>query len=154
MVTLRSPRSRSFAKIRQAAGCHGCTGGFRDLNSSREELTRGIRDMLGKTLRSETTVSQDGAIVLGTIPAIRRAIPGFRSPVELRNDAFWITHVRLHRADCIVVTAANDRGVLYGVFFLLRAIARNQSTANLDELQQPYAAARWVDQWGQPRWQH
>ncbi len=117
------------------------------LNSSKEELTRGIRDMLGKTPRSETTVSPDGAIVLGTIPAIQRAIPGFRPPIELRNDAFWITHVRVHRADCIVVTAANDRGVLYGVFFLLRAIARNQSIANRDELQQPYAPARWVDQW-------
>src|SRR5260221_8393073 len=40
----------------------------------------------------------------------------------------------------------NDRGVLYGVFALLSRIARNENISSLNELQQPQARIRWVDQ--------
>ena len=46
-----------------------------------------------------------------------------------------------------VITAANDRGVLYGAFALLRKIALGESIAELDEKQAPYAPVRWVNQW-------
>ena len=41
----------------------------------------------------------------------------------------------------------NDRGVLYGVFTLLSKIARQEDIASLDDLQQPYAPIRWINQW-------
>jgi alpha-glucuronidase len=46
-----------------------------------------------------------------------------------------------------VVAGATDRGVLYGVFALLSKIAREQSVSALDEVQQPAAPVRWVNQW-------
>ena len=46
-----------------------------------------------------------------------------------------------------MITAASDRGVLYGVFALLSKIARGESIAAIDEVQQPYAPIRWVNQW-------
>jgi alpha-glucuronidase len=46
-----------------------------------------------------------------------------------------------------VVTAANDRGVLYGTFALLRKIALGEAVTNLDERDSPYAPLRWVNQW-------
>src|SRR5262249_23934991 len=42
---------------------------------------------------------------------------------------------------------AGDRGVLYGVFAFLRRIAQGESIASLNDVQQPYAPVRWVDQW-------
>jgi alpha-glucuronidase len=53
----------------------------------------------------------------------------------------------IHGSECLVVTSATDHGVLYGVFALLRKIARRESLASLNEVQQPYAAIRWVNQW-------
>jgi alpha-glucuronidase len=117
------------------------------LGASQEELIRGIRGMLGKTLRIEPKLPEDSAIVLGTLAAVKRAIPSLKPPADLREDGFWLTHARVHEVEYIVLTAANDRGVLYGAFFLLGKIARNEAIMDLDELQQPYAPIRWVDQW-------
>ena len=47
---------------------------------------------------------------------------------------------------CIVISG-NGRGVLYGVFALLRRIALGQPVAALDEHDAPYAPVRWVNHW-------
>jgi alpha-glucuronidase len=108
--------------------------------SAREELIRGIRGMLGRTLRMESGIPADGAVVLGTLADIR---PQFPLTANLAPDAFWLKTVDRS----IVVTAANDRGVLYGAFALLRKIALGESIAGLDEKQSPAAPVRWVNQW-------
>src|SRR5262249_16780558 len=41
----------------------------------------------------------------------------------------------------------NERGVLYGVFALLSKIARGEDISTLNEVQNPSAKIRWVDQW-------
>src|SRR5262249_52638109 len=40
-----------------------------------------------------------------------------------------------------------DRGLLYGVFALLSKIASGENISALDEVQQPYAPLRWINQW-------
>ena len=117
------------------------------LNSSRDELIRGIRGTLGKTLRVVGQLPQDPAIVLGTLPVIQKVIPELRSPADLGADGFWLTTIRVHDHDRFTITATNDRGVLYGVFAFLSKIARGESLKDLNELQRPYAPIRWVDQW-------
>jgi len=117
------------------------------LGSSRQELIRGVRGMLGRTPRIETDLPQEGAFVLGTLQAVRQAIPNLQSPQHLRNDSFWLTHARANGFDSIIITAVNDRGVLYGVFSLLSRIARHEQVADIDELQQPGAPVRWIEQW-------
>ncbi len=47
----------------------------------------------------------------------------------------------------MVVTAHNDRGVLYGAFALLRKIALGEPVADLDERHTPYDPVRWINQW-------
>src|SRR5450631_3790604 len=53
----------------------------------------------------------------------------------------------MHGSECLVITAATDRGVLYGVFALLSKIAVGESITAIDEAQQPYAPIRWFNQW-------
>jgi alpha-glucuronidase len=117
------------------------------LNSSRQELIRGISGTLGKTLRLENQLPQEPAIFLGTISAVQKAIPELHPPANLGQDGFWLTNTHIPGKNCLVITGTNDRGVLYGVFSLLGKIARAESLANLNESQQPYAPIRWVDQW-------
>ncbi len=46
-----------------------------------------------------------------------------------------------------VVSGQDDRGVLYGMFALLRKIQLGEPINNLDERQTPYAPLRWVNEW-------
>ncbi len=89
------------------------------LESARQELARGFR-----TPKAET-------IVLGGVAA------------NLKPDGY-----SLKRVDGkIVVTGADDRGVLYGAFALLRKAALGESLARLDEKSEPHVPVRWVNHW-------
>lgn len=112
------------------------------LQSAQQELTRGVHLMLGRTVNTSSV--PDHAYVLGTLKQLRRIAPDLH---PLSPDAFWLKTWRIHGAPSVVITAANDRGVLYGVFALLSKIARGETIESLDEVQQPYAPVRWVNQW-------
>ena len=115
--------------------------------SARQEWIRGIRGMLGRTPRAEDRVPKEPAVVLGTLDDIRKRAPQFSVAAELEPDAFWLRTVEANGLRYTVVTAANDRGVLYGTFALLRKIDLGESIIDLDEKQTPYAPVRWVNQW-------
>jgi alpha-glucuronidase len=122
------------------------------LHTAQQELVRGVAQMLGRTLRGNTGSSPENAIVLGTLTELRALAPALHPPQDLRADGYWLKTTKIHGSECLVVTAATDRGVLYGVFALLSKIARAESLAefdiaNLDKVQQPYAPIRWVNQW-------
>ena len=116
-------------------------------HSAQQELIRGIRGMLGRTLRVEPSVGSEGAILLGTLDELKSRAPQFSLTAALEPDSYWLKTVRISGARYIVVTAANDRGVLYGSFALLRKIALGETIAELDEKQSPGARLRWVNQW-------
>ena len=115
--------------------------------SARRELLRGIRDMLGRTLRVQSTLSAESAIVLGTLADLKQAAPQLRLEAELPPDAYWLTTASLNGVAYTVITAANDRGVLYGTFAFLRKIALGEPVDRLDEKRSPYAPVRWVNEW-------
>jgi alpha-glucuronidase len=93
---------------------------------SRDELSRGLQGMLGRAPRIE----------------IAQAIPP-----NLTGDGFQINTVRQGSAHYTVIAGGTDRGVLYGVFALLRKIALEQPVESLDETEVPYAPIRWVNHW-------
>lgn len=113
------------------------------LHSAQDELIRGLRGVSGRTLRAAKGEPNERAFVLGTF----RNVPGLRSSSDIGADGFWLTSGRINGFDCIIVAGSNERGVLYGVFALLSKIEHGQSLAGLDEMQQPYAPVRWVNQW-------
>ncbi len=117
------------------------------LESAQSELIRGVRGMLGRTLRIEQVLPRERAIVLGTIDALHDAFPELSGPPALGKDGYWLTAGSSHGFDCLIITAKTDRGVLYGMFALLSKISRNEGIAALNEVQQPSAPLRWVDEW-------
>jgi alpha-glucuronidase len=115
--------------------------------SARQELIRGMRGMLGRTLRAESGVPQEAAFVLGTFDEIRRAAPQWHLDATLPEDSFWLKTISENGRRYTVIAAPNDRGVLYGVFALLRQVALDKPIADLDEKETPYEPIRWVNQW-------
>jgi len=116
------------------------------LTSARDEMVRGFIGMLGRTLRLDENVKEK-AIILGTINAIQRIVPGFESPKPLAGDGFLLASRRVHGFDCIVITSTTERGVLYGVFAFLSKMARGENVAALDQVSQPLVSIRWADEW-------
>ena len=96
--------------------------------SARQELIRGLRGMTGRTLRAETGLPQEGAIVLGTLAQLARVAPEWRLDAKLAAGGYCLKTVATGRARYIVIAGADERGVLYGSFALLRRIALDRKS--------------------------
>ena len=143
-AALDSASAKSYARL---PGQTVLLGESAVLRSAQEELVRGVAQMLGRTLSSGAGPPTADAIVLGKLADVHALVPGLNPPQDLTADGYWLKSSRIRGRECVVVTAATDRGVLYGVFGLLSKIARMETVAALDEVQQPYAPLRWVNQW-------
>ena len=117
------------------------------MKTAEQELTRSAGQMLGRTFSSSYDSLLSGSIILGTLNSIHGMAPTLLPPHELAPDGYWLTTAKIHGTDCLVIAATNDRGVLYGVFGLLSKIARGEDVSKINELQNPYAPIRWVNQW-------
>jgi alpha-glucuronidase len=117
------------------------------VHSAQEETIRGVRGMLGRTLQAEDKPPAEPAIVLATFATLRRADPAMKLPAQLGDDGFWITRASVKGRECILIASPGDRGVLYGTFAFLRKIALGEDISKFDEIEQPAALLRWVNEW-------
>src|SRR3981081_1779889 len=100
------------------------------LDTAQKELTGGLKQMLEKTLRAQPDLPQEKRFILGTLKEVQAAVPEIRAKREIADDAFWQIKTQEH-----------------GFSAFLSRIARNESLSTLDDLQEPFAPIRWVDQW-------
>ncbi len=115
--------------------------------SAQTEILRGVRSMLGRTLRIETKVpTNDDAWILATTAELHTALPEFRSPAS-GPEGFSISTVIAHGHQYWVIAGADPRGILYGAFHVLTGIARGQTFAQMQGTDSPSAPVRWVNQW-------
>ena len=117
------------------------------LGSAQQEMILGIRGMLERTLRIEGGVPSEGAVVLGDLANLEREAPQLGLGGTLGTDAYWLKSAMAGGAHYLIVAGGNERGVLYGVFALLRKIALGEPITGLDEKHEPYAPVRWINQW-------
>src|SRR5436190_1927855 len=73
-------------------------------------------------------------------------LPQLHPAADLPLDGYWLTTASSGGVTYTVITAVNDRGVLYGAFAFLRKIALGEPIAKIDEKQSPYAPVRWVNE--------
>ncbi len=116
------------------------------LDNARDEMIRGIRGMLGRTLRIEKELPKEPIIILGTVGSLKTREPSLTIP-EIGKDGYWLGKASIRGIQNLIIMSPNERGVLYGAFGFLSKIAREQDLSPLNEVQQPSAPVRWVDQW-------
>jgi len=117
------------------------------IQKAREELVAGLRGMAGIDPAATERLPADGALVAGTLARIRQVSPDLVPPGTLQPDGFWLKASTSNGARFLVIAGESERAVLYGAFALLRAMARGESVAALDERDAPYAPLRWVNEW-------
>jgi alpha-glucuronidase len=110
------------------------------ISSARGELIRG----LGSKLRIASVTPKESAIVLATLDKLP---PEWGLKADLAPDSYWLKTVASGGSRYTVITAPNDRGILYGAFALLRKMSLGESVLALDEKQSPAVPVRWVNQW-------
>ena len=104
--------------------------------SGRDELIRGARGMVGRTLRQESGLPKESGILLGTLDALRQAAPAFNLDGALKPEGYWLKTIDSRGTRYIVVAGADERGVLYGAFALLRKTAMGEQIhRDLSDLQ-------------------
>ncbi len=114
------------------------------LTNAQSELLRGLAGMLGQ----ELTPSRDltgPSIVLGTQTNLKHRYPQLLIPEKLHQDGFALQTAKLEGKNVLLITAPNDRGVLYGAFGLLRRIALRQPLTGI--VANPSAPIRWTNEW-------
>ncbi|MGH9686028.1 MAG: alpha-glucuronidase family glycosyl hydrolase [Candidatus Acidiferrales bacterium] len=117
------------------------------LRTSQSELIRGVRGMLGRTLRAEQGLPTEDSIVLTTIERMRALAPRAAAPHSLAAGGYWIATEHVGGYDCLIIAGADGQGALYGTFDLLRRIALNEDVRQLRVTERPSAPVRWVNQW-------
>jgi alpha-glucuronidase len=122
-------------------------GDSKVLASARDELVRGMRGMLGRTLQTRSSLPAESAILLGTWDELHRLSPQLTETRKLEPESFCLRKVNIGGISHLVVAGADDRGVLYGVFALLRKVSLGESLTTLNETQSPYVQVRWINQW-------
>jgi alpha-glucuronidase len=117
------------------------------IQSASDELRRGVRGMLGRDLQREAQLPDADAIVLGTVDRVRAVVPALGDVPDLADDGFILRTVQGGGNTYVIVAGANDRGVLYGTFALLRAVALHEPIESLDVREEPFAPIRFLNHW-------
>jgi len=111
------------------------------------ELLRGLHGMLGATPALTNTVTQAGAVVVGT-PASSPTIARLRLDTRrLGPEGYLIRSVVIDGHAATVIAANEDAGALYGAFHFLRLLQTGQSIATLDLRETPRVKLRLLDHW-------
>jgi len=121
--------------------------------SARDELQLGLRLMLHRVLRvaaSADSLQANDVLVLGTEEEIAEWKPSLKIAKPLGPEGFRLRRVVAGKKTWLIVEGADERGVLYGGFALLRLIAEERSLAGLNVVEAPSAPVRWMNEWDNP----
>ncbi|WP_202845656.1 alpha-glucuronidase family glycosyl hydrolase [Luteimonas saliphila] len=115
--------------------------------SARDELVRGLGDLLGSAPAQADAPGGAGALLVGTpasLPAIRRLRLELDS---LGEEGYLIRSVDVGGNAATVVAANSDTGALYGAFHLLRLVQARQPIDALDLREAPKVRLRVLNHW-------
>ncbi len=114
-----------------------------------EELQKGLSGLLGEEIPVVSSVSQDGAIVVGTLEqsSIVRELVDASELESVGADGFIIRSLLWNNRTVTVIAANQPTGVLYGAFHFLRLIQTQQPLDKLSIKQKPRIQKRLLNHW-------
>jgi alpha-glucuronidase len=115
--------------------------------AAQQEVVRGVRGMLGRTLRVSNKIPDEGAIILGTYDDVSKALSSIGKTPELSPEGFWLRTLTVDGKNHLVIAAPSETGVLYGAFTVLRMIGLETAVSDLNVRDEPYAPIRILNHW-------
>jgi len=114
--------------------------------SAVQELKRSLGPLATGTLTARTAADLAGQTIVGTVPEFRQAFPDLRIPANLEPGGYWIDRGNSAGSHRLLIVGADQPGVLYGTFALLRPQAFDTAFPLIFR-GQPAFPIRWVDEW-------
>src|SRR5580658_7274904 len=120
--------------------------------AAQQELTMGLQGLLGSMpgeIHSESGRFDDGCLIVGTpsTSSIISRLPGHDTLTRLGEEGFTIRNITLDGKKGIIIAAATDKGILYGVFYFLRLLQTHHPLRELDITRIPAYQYRILDHW-------
>ena len=118
-------------------------------SAAREELFRGLHDLLARDLPGVTDATGGDVIVAGTprSSTIIAALPIGRDLRALGAEGYLVRSMTVQGKRSIVIAANSDIGVLYGVFAFLRQLQFARPVGSLALASAPKIKLRMLDHW-------
>ena len=113
--------------------------------SAVNELQRGILALSSphRVLSLHDTAIE---IVIGTLSEMRREYPSLKLPSHIAREGYRLFPPSSSSGG-IAVIGADDQGVLYGAFSLLRSLAQSNEVPASELTDAPAIPLRWLDEW-------
>jgi len=125
------------------------TGDSPVLKTAHDEFIAGLSELTGMKINEVTEPSGSGTIVAGTFSSsacIASLLPDV-APGHTGEEGYIIRTVKQGRRNITVVASGGDKGVLYGLFHLLRLISTESQLDNLSITERPAMALRLLNHW-------
>lgn len=124
------------------------------LNSAREELSRGIKEMTGFKPRFTSSLEGRSALVIAKTNDTNLLNHFIDSKAitqgelkRINEEGYLIKSLNNRQQKCLLVTAKTDRGILYGVFHLLRLLQLESDLEKISLLDNPVNPLRMINHW-------
>ena len=113
------------------------------------ELERACMGMLGAAPQAASAVERDGTILIGLADHIGGVLDriGETRVSTLGTEGYLLRTATVDGHSTTIVAATSDRGLLYGVFGLIRRMQLKLPIADLDLVDIPRANLRMVNHW-------
>ncbi len=140
--------ARAREHARAAATALVMPAGSPTLRAARDELRRGLQDLLGRELPVAEAVSRDGAIVAGTPRSSAIAALDLGPDLgRVGDEGFVIRSTRVAGKRATVIAANTEVGVLYGAFRLLRLLQTGHTLDDVSIADAPRVKRRLLNHW-------
>jgi alpha-glucuronidase len=118
------------------------------MQKASEEITNGLKGLLGFTAPIVLNKITNGTLIIGT-PASNKNIAALNLAQlnTINTDGFVIAGKIIEGKTCTIITAQTDIGVLYGVFHFLRLVQTQQNIATLNITSSPKIKFRLLNHW-------
>ncbi|MFT3827623.1 MAG: alpha-glucuronidase family glycosyl hydrolase [Chitinophagaceae bacterium] len=118
------------------------------LQTARKELQAGLTGLLAQPVTFTNTIRPEGSLLIGTLqnPAIKNAVSKEKLQ-DTGEEGYCIFTQRTGQGTLTIIAANTDKGVLYGVFHLLRLLQTQQPISALKIFSKPRIQHRLLNHW-------
>jgi alpha-glucuronidase len=125
------------------------TGETPVLRVAHDELLTGLGSMTGREVAEAHSLAGGSVVVAGTFslsPVIASLLPDIQ-PGTTGAEGYIIRSVSLKGKRITVIASDGEKGVLYGVFHLLRLVSMGSPLKDLSVLEKPATTLRLLNHW-------
>jgi alpha-glucuronidase len=119
------------------------------MSAAHDELIAGLAGMTGRQVTEVSSLKRNGTLVAGTFrssPVMASLLPDVE-PGTVGEEGYIIRSVTIGGKKITVIASEGDRGVLYGVFHLLRLVSMQSPLDNISITEKPATVLRLLNHW-------